>query len=251
MSSRTEPLDILMYHSVSERGGPTATPEPVFRAQMEAIADSGVPVLSLDALSGGWPGRGVVLTFDDGFQDFADAAWPVIRDHGWTALVYLPTAFVGGVEGWAGIAKPPRPLMDWTTIERLSAEGVQFGGHTINHPDLIALEGAALEEELTTSKALIAERTGQDICHFAPPYGRATDATRSAIRRHYATSCGTRLARATPRDDVFDLPRLEVFYYQDASRLSALLAGRGDAYLFARRTLRAVKDRISNPWSRV
>jgi peptidoglycan/xylan/chitin deacetylase (PgdA/CDA1 family) len=247
-------VDILMYHSVSNRGGATAIAPAVFAAQMAAIAEAGVPVITLDNLLDAREGRqklaprSVILTFDDGFQDFADAAWPVMARHGFRPIVYLPTAFVGRAEGWRGIADPPRALMGWGTIRALVKEGVAFGSHTVHHPDLDAMTAAEVEAELVRSRAEIEDRIGQPCRHFAPPYGLASAEVRARVAESYHSSVGTRLAEASPAADPFDLPRLEMFYFTDAARWRAHLAGRGAAWLALRKGLRAVKARVSNPW---
>lgn len=247
-------VDILMYHSVSVRGGATAIAPAVFAAQMAAIAEAGVPVISLDELVAAREGRGalaprsVVITFDDGFQDFADAAWPVLSKHGFRPVVYLPTAFVGRAEGWRGIALPPRALMGWGTIRALSREGVAFGSHTVHHPDLTAMTEDEVTAELARSRAEIEARIGVEVRHFAPPYGLTDDRVRARIAEHYRTSVGTRLGVARGQDDLYDLPRLEMFYFTDAARWRAHLAGQGAAYLTLRRGLRAVKARVARPW---
>ena len=51
-------VDILMYHSVSNRGGATAIAPATFAAQMAAIAEAGVPVITLDDLLAAREGRG-------------------------------------------------------------------------------------------------------------------------------------------------------------------------------------------------
>lgn len=247
-------VDILMYHSVSNRGGATSIPPAIFAEQVAAIAAAGVPVIGLDDLLAAREGRGalaprsVVITFDDGFQDFADVAWPALAKHGFRPIVYLPTAFIGRSEGWRGIAEPPRALMGWGTIRALAKEGVGFGSHTVHHPDLTALGDEDLAAELDRSRAEIEDRLGAEVRHFAPPYGLADARVRARIAAAYRTSVGTRLGEAGAADDLHDLPRLEMFYFTDPARWRAHLAGRGGAYLALRRGLRAVKARLANPW---
>lgn len=245
---------ILMYHSVSERGGATAIAPGVFAMQMRVLAESGVPVLSMDGWlaarrAGSLPPRSVVITFDDGFQDFADVAWPVMKPLGFRPIVYLPTGFVGRAEGWKGIAAPPRALMGWEAIGRLAGEGVEFGNHSVSHPDLTGLAPERLIEEIAVARHEIEARLGRDCAHFAPPYGLADRAVRAAIRGAHATSVGTRLGEARPGCDLFDLPRIEMFYFRDESRWRDHLAGRGGAYLAARRAMRWVKGRMVRPWA--
>lgn len=247
-------VDILMYHSVSDRGGSTATAPAVFAGQMQAIADAGLPVITLDdylAAREGGAGlapHSVIITFDDGFQDFADTVWPVMRRLGFRPIVYLPTGHVGQLEGWRGIASPPRRLMDWPTIRGLAAEGVIFGSHTVSHPDLNALTPAALDAELGRSGQAIEAHLGTPADHFAPPYGLANSAVRAAIAARYRTSAGTRLGQATMTARSDDLPRIEMFYFTDVARWRRHLAGQGAGYLAGRKGLRALRGTLMKPW---
>ncbi len=260
MWSRTDAVpravDILMYHSISEGAGPTCIAPAVFAAQMEALAEAGADVVSLDAAAD-WragrsdlPARPVVITFDDGFCDFAEAAFPILQKHGFGATVYLPTACMGGPENWPGANDPPRPLMSWQTVRELADEGVEFGGHSLTHADLMSLHGQALEDQVRRPADVIAEHTGKRPAHFAPPYGRANAETLAVICRHWRTSCGTRFARATAASNPHDLPRLEMFYYTDLKWWRAHLSGFGAPYMMARQGLRAVREAVSKPWSR-
>ena len=97
-----------MYHSISEeiedlvRPYYRVTTSPRrFAMHMRWLKDNHYDVISLsdavDRLAAGKLGsdRSVVLTFDDGFQAFQTAAWPVLQTLGFRATVFLPTAFIG------------------------------------------------------------------------------------------------------------------------------------------------------------
>ena len=149
-----------------------------------------------DALANPPAPRVVIISFDDGFEDFADTAWPILRDHGFCPIVYLPSGRMGGSDSWAGGNIPARPLMGWDRVEALATEGVCFGAHSISHPDLTTLDPETLEEEVTGS--------GQDItARLASPSGishhlmaRRTRACSAQVAQHYDTSVGTRLGVA-------------------------------------------------------
>lgn len=221
--------------------------------QMRVLSESNVPVLTLDEWvvrhdGGLLPARSVVITFDDGFQDFADCAWPIMRQHGFRPIIYLPTDYVGRAEGWRGIASPPRALMNWATIQALSSEGVLFGSHTVSHAHLDSLSDIALSEELEVAQEEIEDRLGRPVLHFAPPYGLAGASVRKRIAKLHRTSVGTRLAYASPGDDLHDLPRIEMFYFADEARWRDHLVGRGNGYFLKRQLLRKVRGLMMNPW---
>ena len=239
-------IDILMYHSISDGPGPTNIAPAIFAAQIEALAASGLPVISLDDLvraragGGALPGHSVIITFDDGFQDFADAAWPVLRRHGFSAINYLPTKYIGGNDSWEG-PDHPRALMGWATIRRLAGEGACFGSHSVTHPRLTDRSNLDLETELSLSKKRIESETGTPVLHAAPPYGATNAQVREALSRHYVSAVGTELRRAGPADDMLNLPRIEMFYFKDLNRWRAFLAGRANGYLTLRRAARGLR----------
>ena len=250
-------VDILMYHSISDDDVATAIPPEVFKAQMDTIQEVGTPVITLDDLVQARAGEkelpptSVIITFDDAFADFKERAFPILKEKGFASIIYVPTGCVGGTENWRGALSPPRQIMSWEDLHDLAAEGVNFGSHTISHPDLNGLKTLDLIEEVRTSQHVLEDRLGRKIDHFAPPYGIADYFARTAIERLYQTSVGTSFERATLESDVIDLPRLEMFYFQKTRRWKDHLEGRGRGYMTRRRTLRQARSAVNKPWERI
>jgi len=103
-SWRQKRLLILCYHGVTKSEVQQWNPSlfmhaDVFRKRMSLLQGANCNVLGLaEALNrladGTLPPRSVVLTFDDGFADFNNVAWPILRDFGFPATLYLTTYYV-------------------------------------------------------------------------------------------------------------------------------------------------------------
>lgn len=241
-------VDILTYHSISAAPGPTSIPPEVFRAHLDGLAAAACTVLPLCAVAEAYregarmPPRAVVITFDDGFADFALHAWPALRARGWPATVFLPTGKIGGHEDWEGRAPTPRRLLDWAQVADLAGQGVDFAAHSVSHPDLTRLSDAALEHEVRACQEQIAAHLGRRPVSFAPPYGRSSPRVRAEIRKAYRLSVGTRLQRAGPGSDPFDLPRIEMHYFRNPARWRGYLERREPWYFGFRRALRGLRE---------
>jgi peptidoglycan/xylan/chitin deacetylase (PgdA/CDA1 family) len=136
-----------------------------------------------------------------------------------------------------GVALPDRPVdayaaMNWEDVRKLSAQGVEFGGHTVTHPILSRVDAATLERELVESFAAVERVTGRLTRVFAYPNGRAQDFDAAAIdalkRLDVAAAVttepgvvDTRVLRAT--DGRYRLPRVPL--PQQPARQDALISG--------------------------
>ncbi len=99
-----------MYHSISSNASsefrPFAALAEHFEEHISFIQESGYRFWTvsglLDALKRDpeVAQNAVVITFDDGFQDFYSAALPILMRHGATATLYVVTGSVGGTSTW-------------------------------------------------------------------------------------------------------------------------------------------------------
>ena len=245
---------VLTYHSISDAAGPTSIPPAIFANQMQVLADLGRRSLRLSEFidwhedKGDGANDGVLITFDDAFEDFAQVAAPILQRHGFSALMFVPTRRLGRPEGWAGANDPARPLMDWATVRSLANEGFEFGGHSRTHANLTKLSPAEREEEIAGCADDLSDQIGKPIEGFAAPYGRVSPEVVEAIGRHYRAAFGTRLALPRRGQDLLNLPRIDMHYFRDSKHWAGLLNGHRN-YLRIRQALRAVRSKvISRPY---
>ncbi|MGO9468700.1 MAG: polysaccharide deacetylase family protein [Isosphaeraceae bacterium] len=248
-------VPVLMYHSISDGSGPTRIAPEVFQRQMAILEESGYQVVSLLELGEwirGWrdlPPRSTVLTFDDGFLDFATTAFPELKRRRWPVTVFLPVGHVGGTDRWdARRCGGTERLMDWATVAELAKAGVDFGAHGVTHRDLTQLGGDLLADEVLRPKAMIEERLTRLVTSFAAPFGRSSAAVLDLVRRSYRQAVTTELAQARNGSDPYTIPRIEMWYFRDPRRWAAFLRGDAKTFLLARRLLRGLRRMpIVNP----
>lgn len=159
---RRRRLVILCYHGVSlereHRWRPLLyVDRKHFRRRMELLREGGYRVLPLqEALErldeGALPEKSVALTFDDGFHDFHERAYPVVRAFGYPCTVYLSTYYC--LNG-----RPVFPLAcDYVLwqAERSSLPGVEVAGTTVD----LDLGTEASRRAATAELVDLADRAG-------------------------------------------------------------------------------------------
>ncbi len=220
-TERHQRIPVLAYHRIADDGPPALARYRVgaaaFGAQMSWLRRNGYHAIVADELA--WflqhqhpfVGRPVMITFDDGYQDFADTAWPLLRRHDMRAEVFVVTDLVGGRADWDRHFGEPAPLMDAKTIAELATQGARFGSHLASHRGADGLSTRELAEELLRSRHCIAQWTGLPPCALAAPFGLS-----DSRLQHLAAECGYRVgfstesAAAALTDRPMHLPRIEV-----------------------------------------
>ena len=176
---------ILLYHYI--RGNPRAGDREGFRLsvtpanfaqQMALLNADGVHTVSLEdvmrALHGGppLPPRPVVLTFDDGHDDFAFRAVPVLQSYGYTATAFVVPGFLGRSS-----------YLSQAQLQTVVAAGMTIGAHTMHHVDLAVVAPSVAMDEISRSRSVLQQLTGQPVDDFAYPYGIFTNRVIAMVRQ--------------------------------------------------------------------
>jgi peptidoglycan/xylan/chitin deacetylase (PgdA/CDA1 family) len=202
---------VLMYHSVApyEQDPYLVTVRPErFEQQLRWLHRRGLRATSMRELLAArrtGAGRGLVgLTFDDGYADFGEHVLPALARFGFTATVFVIAELLGGSNSWDP-AGPRKTLMTAEEIRRIATSGMEIGSHGRRHVSLTSIPTADLIAEVSGSRAILQEVSGQDVSGFCYPYGHVDAPAVNAVRAagyHY----GCAIWRS-PLTGVHALPR--------------------------------------------
>jgi peptidoglycan/xylan/chitin deacetylase (PgdA/CDA1 family) len=218
---------LLIYHRIGG-GSPDELDVtlPAFVEQLGLL--SGVDVVTIDEaidrLDRHDPSPCFVLTFDDGFADVYEHAWPLLRDRKMPFTVYLASAYVGSAMRWEGATARDSgaPGLSWAQLSEMVDSGLcTVGNHTHHHvrPDLLD------EAELDACTDVIVERLNVTPRHFAYTWGVPVPAMEPALRERFRSAATGRLGRNPPGTDPLRLHRVPVRRTDPASFFAAKLRG--------------------------
>jgi peptidoglycan/xylan/chitin deacetylase (PgdA/CDA1 family) len=218
-------VSILMYHQVGEFAPMAAHRSTYcdhrrFAAQMAWLYRLRYTVLRLDEALAGLrgerplPPRAVVLTFDDGYENFYEYALPVLARFGFPAIVYALADRLGQPSAWfAADGRATPPLMSGARLRELRRLGIDIGSHGLTHQRLAQIDRDTAGIEIAHSKDRLQQLLGEPVDHFCYPYGSYDDAvvdmTGSAGYRS-AVTCDR--ASAFAGVDALRLPRKAISF---------------------------------------
>jgi peptidoglycan/xylan/chitin deacetylase (PgdA/CDA1 family) len=244
-------LRVLMYHKVNDlTPNPATVPTEVFAAQMSLLRELGYVPVSLDAVRDHYvlgtplPPHAVLITFDDGYRDNLENALPVLRRHGYPAVLFAPIGFLDDGrplphEESLHVLGVRNATLGWDELAELEAGGVRVESHGIGHRPLAELDPAEATREIALSKLRLEERLGREVEAYAFVKGSQAD-----YRPEHASlvqQAGYKLAFTSvsgangPASDRFRLRRYNVEPYP-ARTFELVLSGACD--------LIAVKDTV-------
>jgi peptidoglycan/xylan/chitin deacetylase (PgdA/CDA1 family) len=217
----TRRLPILMYHSVSPDHDNRLSRYRISPQQLDEqlcyLRDSGYYGIGIEE----WvnailkrcalPGRAIALSFDDGYKDFYEFAWPLLEKYGFTATVFLVSDYLGKTNEWDKPFSKELPLMSREEICFLQGKGVVFGSHSATHSALGSLSPEQVVEEAVRSRTTIQGLLGTPVQSIAYPYGSTSGAVANLCGGvGYIAGLSCQSGLSTLYDNPLHLPRIEI-----------------------------------------
>lgn len=154
------------------------------------------------------------LSFDDGFQDNYQYAFPLLKKYNAKATIYLATQ-IEGIE-----------KLDTAQIQEMSASGlIEFGAHTQHHVNLLKLSDEEAFAEMQASKKDVEVLVGK--CpSFAYPFGRFNDKHQQMAKKiGFKNAVSTRKkVEAYTETNQFNIPRVSTHGAMNALQMRIALA---------------------------
>ena len=167
------------------------------------------------------PDHTVVLTFDDGFQDFSTVAAPHLLERKLPATVFVIT-------DRASKKLPPNgeSFLSWEEISELSKSGLHIGSHTCAHPRLPELPLEDVMRELSESQAAVRLYTQQSEVALSYPFGQTSEQiSRMADSAGYSCAIAADCGPNAEQVDLYVLSRTVIASDDDVASFAARVSG--------------------------
>lgn len=206
----------LMFHSISqpltmEEAHYSIAPRRFHRLMRWFRATGHTTSTAMEWLGDATPAKHVLLTFDDGYDDLYTELLPLVVEYRYTSLIYLVVDCIGRSNLWdqaSGLRA--RKLLNLEQIREMKRHGVEFGSHSLTHPQLPGLSDAQLCREVGDSKRRLEDLLGVEVISFAYPYGGVDDRVRAAVAEAGYRLAFTAEPGANPANDPLRQRRAEV-----------------------------------------
>jgi len=201
---------ILLYHNID------SSSKHNFEKQMQFIKEH-MQTISLNELIDClvkkklFPPKSIVITLDDGYENFYHYAYPILKKYQFPATIFLVTGYIDTAKNfwWDNSS-----ILSWSQIKEMAKNNIDFGSHSINHYNLTTLSDKDIEKELKSSKEKIEQELNKPVRGFCYPFGKKEHYNQKikelVIKAGYQYAVTAEFGHINQSSDLFLLKRVHV-----------------------------------------
>ncbi|WP_052045154.1 polysaccharide deacetylase family protein [Caloranaerobacter azorensis] len=219
-----EDVPVLMYHHLLEKKdikGKFVNDSAViavesFNQQMKILHEQGYTTITLDELEKYLKGeillpeKSILITFDDGYKSNYVYAYPLLKQYGFRATVFIITRYIP--YHMTEFNPEKLQIISWQEIQR-SRDVFEFASHThdlhrLNDKNIsyvICKDKEEVFRDLKFSMEIL------DTKYLAYPYGQYNEETLNILRKlGYTLAFTIKPGKVKPGDDLLQLKRIRI-----------------------------------------
>ena len=248
--NKSKKVPILLYHYVriaDKTTDPTGwnlsvTPEN-FALQMSYLKAQNYQTLTFDdidylmAKKQNFPEKPIILTFDDGYNDFYQNAFPILKQYSFSAVVFM----IGGKINQENYLSTDQIIL-------LNDYGIEFGLHTQSHINMSNTSVYNIEKELNQNSTALHNITDKIPDILAYPSGQFNQETVDYLQNSsvkYAVTTVAQMADFSIHDPLI-LPRFKITGSFNLEKFKEILLNNSSYKIYPTTTTTVVPDEISN-----
>ena len=207
-------ITVLNYHKIDNMNISLSVLPQDFDQQMAYLKQQGYNSIDTDELydymANGTPlpANPILITFDDGYEDNYQNAYPILQKYGLKGTIFVITDFVG---------KPN--YLTWDQIKEMKAHGMNFQSHTVDHKSMTTLSEDQLRHELVDSKKKLDEELNQDTKFLAYPTGTYNLYIAKLVKdAGYKGAFTIKYGNVDKASNIYGLERVPIFHTENTYR---------------------------------
>lgn len=211
LHSHEDDVPVLNYHQINDRDHNALTvSSSEFAAQMQYLATEGYHTITPQELADSLenntalPEKPIVITFDDGYLDNYQNAYPVLKEHNMKATIFLISDYVSTYPNY----------LTWSQIDEMQQSGlIDFESHTLSHIELPkASSEKEIEHQLKGARQALEWHLKKPVHFIAYPCGSYNDEVQELTQETgYRAAFTVKYGLDKPGMDMYALNRVPIF----------------------------------------
>jgi peptidoglycan/xylan/chitin deacetylase (PgdA/CDA1 family) len=208
-------VPIIAYHCIDNNiSGPKDMFISIkqFDEQMKCLHDTGFTPITFDQLDTVQNiNKPIIITFDDGYEDNYKNAYPILKEYGFKATIFLITGAIGH-----------KGYLNFDEINKMR-DLIDFESHTIHHNNLTKMPIASAESELKDSRTALESQLNKNVTVLAYPFGAYNKEIICMAKKYYKYCVVTSDYKVYIPPGKYEIKRMQIFNDTDIETFTELI----------------------------